>query len=195
MRLASLTRALAGAVLALPLLGAAPAAQAAPEPAAAGAATVRVLRYDASGAAEFLGVVDRGAQIWNASVTGVRLEPGRPADFTVTADGGWPRAQVTGLGRGRIWMGRQAVREGHDPTRIAAHEIGHILGLPDRRTGRCRDLMSGASAGAGCTNPYPNAREAGEVERTFEGARSPAVRLLADVVPAARGAAVRWSVR
>ena len=66
-------------------------------------------------------------------------------------------------------MGRQAVVEGHNPTRIAAHEIGHILGLPDRRTGLCQDLMSGASAGTSCTNAYPNPRERAAVEANFAG--------------------------
>ncbi|MEK8105894.1 snapalysin family zinc-dependent metalloprotease [Micromonospora sp. M12] len=43
-------------------------------------------------------------------------------------------------------MGRTAVNQGYDRTRIATHEVGHILGLPDRRTGLCTDLMSGSSA-------------------------------------------------
>jgi snapalysin len=64
-------------------------------------------------------------------------------------------------------MGRQAVNEGHDTVRISAHEFGHLLGLPDRRTGLCTDLMSGASAGTSCKNPNPNAKEKAEVEANF----------------------------
>ncbi|MEV4225339.1 snapalysin family zinc-dependent metalloprotease [Nonomuraea sp. ATR24] len=134
------------------------------------AQAVTVLRYDASRAAEFRGVVDQAAQIWNSSVTNVRLEPGTPAHFIVYADNGWPRAMPTSLGRGYVWMGRQATAQGHNALRIATHEIGHILGLPDRRTGRCTDLMSGASAGTSCTNPYPNAAEKAEVNGNFAGA-------------------------
>lgn len=164
--------------------GAASAGPGGPAPAA-----VRTLRYDASRAAEFRGVVDQAAQVWNSSVRNVQLQPGSPADFIVLADNGWPRAQPTSLGRGRVWMGRQAVNEGHNPLRIAAHEIGHILGLPDRRTGRCTDLMSGASAGTGCTNPRPSAAEAAEVERNFGGALSgaPAIvpgQVIIDFTPA-----------
>ncbi|MEV6982691.1 snapalysin family zinc-dependent metalloprotease [Sphaerisporangium sp. NPDC051017] len=77
------------------------------------AAAVRVLRYDASRAAEFRSVVDQAAQVWNASVTNVRLVAGTPADFVVLADNNWPRASVTGLGRGTIWMGRQATSQGY----------------------------------------------------------------------------------
>jgi snapalysin len=67
-------------------------------------------------------------------------------------------------------MGRQAVAQGHSPARIAAHELGHILGLPDRRTGLCTDLMSGSSAPPSCRNAFPNAAEAAEVNRLFAGA-------------------------
>ncbi|NRQ37628.1 snapalysin family zinc-dependent metalloprotease [Nonomuraea sp. NN258] len=136
---------------------------------------VRVLRYDASRAAEFRGAVDQAAQIWNSSVVNVRLVPGTPAHFVVYADNGWPRALPTGLGRGTVWIGRQATAQGHNALRISTHEIGHILGLPDRRTGRCSDLMSGASAGVSCTNPYPNAAERAEVDRNFAGG-APAVK-------------------
>jgi snapalysin len=167
----------AAAVVSAQLAGAGPAG-AAP----AGTAAARVLYYDASRAAEFVGAVNQGAANWNASVANVRLEPvpaGRRANITVIADNGWPRAQVTSLGNGRIYMGRQAVQQGHYPPRIAAHEFGHILGLPDRRTGLCTDLMSGSSAPASCRNAFPNAAEAARVDRLFAGAAT--VRIPANV--------------
>ncbi|MDH2428986.1 snapalysin family zinc-dependent metalloprotease [Sphaerisporangium sp. TRM90804] len=136
---------------------------------AASASAARVLRYDASRAAEFRSVVDQAAQVWNASVTNVRLVAGTPADFVVLADNGWPRARVTSLGRGTIWMGREATAQGYYPLRIATHEIGHILGLPDRRTGRCTDLMSGSSAPVSCTNANPSSAERSEVNANFAG--------------------------
>jgi hypothetical protein len=136
---------------------------------------VRTIRYDASSAAEFRSAVDEGARIWNEHVSNVRFVAGTPADVVVTADDGWPRTQPAGLGRGTVWMGRQAVQEGHYPVRIAAHELGHILGLPDRRTGLCTDLMSGASAGTSCRNPNPNAAEIAEVERNFQNGRGAVV--------------------
>ncbi|MEU7914283.1 snapalysin family zinc-dependent metalloprotease [Microbispora bryophytorum] len=132
-------------------------------------AAVRVLRYDASRAAEFRTVMDQAAQVWNARVVNVRLVAGTPADFVVLADDGWPRTSVTRLGRGTIWMGREAVADGYYPLRIATHEIGHILGLPDRRTGRCTDLMSGHSAPVSCTNANPSAAERSEVDANFAG--------------------------
>ncbi|MEV6598203.1 snapalysin family zinc-dependent metalloprotease [Actinoplanes sp. NPDC051346] len=142
------------------------------EPAAAEAAAPRVLYYDASQAREFVSVVHQGAQIWNSRVVNVRLEPvpaGRTPNIRVYADNGWPRAYTTSLGNGRWYMGREAVNDGYYPPRIAAHEFGHLLGLPDRRTGLCSDLMSGSSAPVSCTNAYPSAAEAAAVDRNFGG--------------------------
>jgi snapalysin len=150
---------------------------ASPAAAATELAAPRILTYDASRAAEFVAVVHQGANVWNSHVANVKLQPvraGARANIIVTADNGWPRALTTTLGNGRWIMGRTAVRDGHSPPRIAAHEFGHLLGLPDRRTGRCTDLMSGASAGTSCTNPNPNAAEIREVERNFARGATPA---------------------
>ncbi|WP_229071026.1 snapalysin family zinc-dependent metalloprotease [Actinoplanes sp. DH11] len=138
--------------------------------AAPASAAPRILYYDASQAQEFRSVVDQGAQIWNSRVANVRLQPvtaGRTPNIRVYADNGWPRAITTSLGNGRWYMGRQAVNQGYYQPRIAAHEFGHLLGLPDRRTGLCADLMSGSSAPVSCTNPNPNSREASTVNANF----------------------------
>lgn len=148
-------------------------------------AAARILYYDASGAGEFVNVVHQGAANWNASVTNVRLErwaSGRPRNIVVTVDNGWPRAQVTSLGNGRIWMGRQAVQQGYYPPRISTHEFGHILGLPDRRTGLCADLMSGSSAPISCRNAFPNATEAATVNRRFAGTAAATVTVERELV-------------
>jgi snapalysin len=135
-------------------------------------AAPRTLYYNSAGAAEFVAAVDAGANVWNTQLPNtvklVKRNSGS-VNITIVADNGWPRAQTTSLGNGRVWMGRQAVNEGHNTTRIAAHELGHILGLPDRRTGLCTDLMSGASAGTSCTNANPNAAEKAQVVRNFGG--------------------------
>ncbi|GGM23835.1 hypothetical protein GCM10011608_05760 [Micromonospora sonchi] len=139
---------------------------------ATGASAARTVYYDASRAGEFRTNFDQAAQIWNSRVSNVRLVPGTPASVTILVDDGWPRAQVTGLGSGRIWMGWQAVNQGYHRTRIASHELGHILGLPDRRTGLCTDLMSGSSAPVSCTNANPSSAEASRVNQLFAGSRS-----------------------
>ncbi|MFE3247575.1 snapalysin family zinc-dependent metalloprotease [Streptomyces sp. NPDC059209] len=151
-------------------------AVAAPTTDADGALAARVVTYDASGSAEFRSAVDRGAAIWNESVDAVELRPvasGQSANIRVLADNGWPRALTTSLGNGTVWIGRQAVNEGHNTIRISSHELGHILGLPDRKPGPCTSLMSGSSAGTSCTNAYPNAVEKAEVEGNFGGRFSP----------------------
>lgn len=160
LRRLSTAAALAAVVIAAVQLAVAAPAQAAP----------RVVYYDASRAAEFVAVINQGAQNWNSRVANVRLLPapaGQRANITVYADNGWPRAYTTSLGNGYWYMGRQAVNQGYNRPRIAAHEFGHLLGLPDRRTGLCGDLMSGSSAPVSCANANPNSREAAEVNDNF----------------------------
>jgi snapalysin len=135
-------------------------------------AAARVLTYDTSAAGEFVSAVHQGANAWNASVSNVRLVPvqaGQQANIRVIADNGWPRALRTSLGNGTVYMGRQAVNQGYNTIRIASHELGHILGLPDIKPGPCSSLMSGSTAGVSCTNPYPDSRERSTVEWYFAG--------------------------
>ncbi|MBQ1074249.1 snapalysin family zinc-dependent metalloprotease [Micromonospora sp. C31] len=134
-----------------------------------GVSAARTVYYDASRAGEFRTNFDQAAAIWNSQVSNVRLVARTPGNVTIYVDSGWPRAQVSGLGSGRVWMGWTAVNQGYDRTRIATHEIGHILGLPDRRTGLCSDLMSGSSAPVSCRNAYPSAAEASRVNQLFAG--------------------------
>ena len=138
----------------------------------------RVLTYDARAAAEFRAAVDRGAAIWNAGVDGVELRPagaGQRADIRIVTDDGWPRSLPDSLGQGTVYIGRQAIDQGHSTVRVTAHELGHMLGLPDRKPGPCSSLMSGASAGTSCTNAYPSAAEKAQVEKNFAGARTGAL--------------------
>ncbi|MFG2679754.1 snapalysin family zinc-dependent metalloprotease [Streptomyces sp. NPDC048392] len=174
MHVRTLTSGFAAVLLAsLPVLSGQALAADPPGDIAAALAAARVLTYDASGSAEFRSAVDRGAAIWNESVDGAELRPaaaGQRANIRILADDGWPRALTTSLGNGTVWIGRQAVNEGYDTVRISSHELGHILGLPDRKPGPCSSLMSGSSAGVPCTKPYPNTAEKAEVEDNFTGA-------------------------
>ena len=164
--------ALSAAALASVALSAGGTAQAAPLPGATTAA-VTTITYDDSAAAEFKTSVAQGIAALNSRVTNVRVvkaAAGTTANVRVIADNGWPRATLGPVrpgGRGTVYMGRQAVQQGYYPPRIASHEFGHILGLPDRRTGLCSDLMSGSSAPTSCTNAYPNATEAARINSNY----------------------------
>ena len=153
-----------GLAFLVPALAAAPASAAAP-------AAVRTIYYDASGAQEFRAAVDQGAAAWNAAVPAIALRPatGSRATIRVYADNGWPRTYPGGFGRATIYMGREAVDDGFYPPRIAAHELGHALGLPDNRNGRCDYLMSGHSSPVSCTSTTPHATEAAQVSRNAGG--------------------------
>ncbi|MEV4316211.1 snapalysin family zinc-dependent metalloprotease [Actinocrispum sp. NPDC049592] len=128
---------------------------------------VRTIYYDASQAQEFRAAVDEGAAAWNAAVPTIQLKPatGSTATVKVYADNGWPRTYPGGFGRGTVYMGREAVSDGFYPPRIAAHELGHILGLPDNRNGRCDYLMSGHSSPTSCKSTTPHPTEAAQVRR------------------------------
>ena len=76
---------------------------------------------------------------------------------TIEAYSGWPETEPDSPGAGTVYLGEEAVSEGYDRTRITAHELGHILGLPDNYNGDCSILMSGHSAGTSCTNAKPGA--------------------------------------
>ncbi|MEV0187104.1 snapalysin family zinc-dependent metalloprotease [Kitasatospora purpeofusca] len=156
----------------------APTAQAAPGQAAGaptGASAVTTLRYDATRAPGWEAAVTAGVASWNSNARNVKLVPAQPgtrAEIQIVATSGWPQATLGPVrpgGQARVELGSQAVTEGHDRTRIAAHEIGHTLGLPDTKPGPCSQLMSGSSAGTSCKNAVPDATERARVDSAYAG--------------------------
>ncbi|MFB8076730.1 snapalysin family zinc-dependent metalloprotease [Streptomyces sp. NPDC056013] len=153
-------------------------ANAAPTPAAepsatASAAAVVTLRYDDSRAGGWEAAIAAGVASWNANVDNVKLveaAPGTRAEIVIVATTGWPQATLGPVRPGRqvrVELGSQAVSQGYDKTRIAAHELGHSLGLPDTKPGPCSQLMSGSSAGTACVNAIPNTAEQARVESAY----------------------------
>ncbi|WP_037843240.1 snapalysin family zinc-dependent metalloprotease [Streptomyces sp. NRRL F-6628] len=164
----------AGAAAAL-TLATATAAYATPAPAPDLTAAAVTLRYDDSRAAGWEAAIAAGVANWNASVSNVQLveaAPGTRAEIQIIATSGWPQATLGPVrpgGTARVELGSQAVTEGHDKTRIAAHELGHSLGLPDTKPGPCSQLMSGSTGGTTCKNATPNATERARVQSLYAG--------------------------
>ncbi|MFF5973948.1 snapalysin family zinc-dependent metalloprotease [Streptomyces sp. NPDC012769] len=168
----------AAAVL-LTVVPAANAVSASASPSAAttakSASAVVTLRYDASRAGGWEAAIEAGVASWNGNVDNVKLvkaAPGTRAEIQIVATTGWPQATLGPVrpgGRVRVELGSQAVAQGYDKTRIAAHELGHSLGLPDTKPGPCSQLMSGSSAGTSCRNPVPDAAEQARVETAYAG--------------------------
>ncbi|WP_069884309.1 snapalysin family zinc-dependent metalloprotease [Streptomyces luteocolor] len=140
------------------------------------ASAVVTLRYDDSQARGWEAAIAAGVASWNANVDNVKLveaQPGTRAEIQIVATSGWPQATIGPVrpgGRGRVELGSQAVTQGYDKTRIAAHEIGHNLGLPDTKPGPCSQLMSGSTAGTACRNAVPDAAEQARVESAYANA-------------------------
>ncbi|HEY2698349.1 MAG TPA: snapalysin family zinc-dependent metalloprotease [Pseudonocardiaceae bacterium] len=165
----SSTRMLAGAaLLALPLLGL-PALSASAAPAAPRAVTTVYYQNEASSA--WSSAVTTAIANWNGALHNVKFAQGNSGNSTVTIDSysGWPETEPDSPGAGTVDLGEEAVTEGYDRTRITAHELGHILGLPDNYDGDCSILMSGHSAGTACTNAEPGPSEVSQVDQIFAG--------------------------
>ncbi|TVT18965.1 snapalysin family zinc-dependent metalloprotease [Amycolatopsis acidiphila] len=137
--------------------------------ASADAAGVTTLYYSSAGAPDYLTQIDQAATNWNAAVSDVRLVKGGSATivFHETDDGQGSYTSTDGHGHGQVYIDRQQVEEGFAPTRIAAHELGHNLGLPDDYTGPCSEIMSGHGPGTSCTNAVPDAAEAAQVQQNW----------------------------
>ncbi|MFF2351692.1 snapalysin [Kitasatospora sp. NPDC058115] len=121
--------------------------------------------YDASNAPSFAAQIAQSAQIWNGSVSNVRLQEGGNADFAYyegdDPDNG-SYASTDGHGNGYIFLDYTQNQQ-YASLRVTAHETGHVLGLPDHYSGPCSELMSGGGPGPSCTNPYPNSTERSRV--------------------------------
>src|SRR3569833_4701929 len=155
-----------GRIVALATAGAAARGRGLAVAPGASAAAVTTLYYSSSGAPDYLAQIDQGAANWIAAVTDVKLVK-RSAGATITfheIHSGGSYTNTNGHGRGDIYLDTSQVAEGYDPTRIAAHELGHNLGLPDHYSGPCTELMSGHGPGTSCTNAHPDATEAAKVQ-------------------------------
>ncbi|MEU0375368.1 snapalysin [Streptomyces sp. NPDC006283] len=132
-----------------------------------GAQAVTVV-YNASNAPSFRSQISSSTQIWNSSVSNVRLVEGSGADFSYY-EGNDPRgsyASTDGHGRGYIFLDYRQNQQ-YNSTRVTAHETGHVLGLPDHYSGPCSELMSGGGPGTSCQNAYPNSQERARVNQLW----------------------------
>ncbi|MFF2510187.1 snapalysin [Streptomyces sp. NPDC058086] len=125
--------------------------------------------YNASQAPSFRSQISSAASIWNSSESNVKLqEASSGADFSYY-EGNDPRgsyASTNGHGSGYVFLDYTQSQQ-YDSVRVATHETGHVLGLPDDYGGPCSELMSGGSAGPSCTNRYPNATERSRVDQLW----------------------------
>ncbi|MEU8489631.1 snapalysin [Streptomyces sp. NPDC048641] len=125
--------------------------------------------YNASQAPSFRSQISSAASIWNSSESNVKLQAtSSGADFSYR-EGNDPEgsyASTNGHGNGYIFLDYTESRQ-NDSIRVATHETGHVLGLPDHYSGPCSELMSGGGPGPACTNRYPNTTERSRVDQLW----------------------------
>ncbi|WDZ84779.1 snapalysin family zinc-dependent metalloprotease [Micromonospora cathayae] len=139
-----------------------------PSTASADVVATATVCYNTSQAGPYAGVADQAAGIWNAYTNNVDMSKCGSNLMIYYTTGGGSYAVRRSLGNGYVVIDTQQAAQ-YSVLRIMTHEIGHILGLPDNYNGQCYLLMSGGSAGTGCTNPYPYTTEAQQVDRNFGG--------------------------
>ncbi|GHB47859.1 hypothetical protein GCM10010347_17040 [Streptomyces cirratus] len=125
--------------------------------------------YNTRNAPSFRTVIARSTQIWNGSVSNVKLQEvssGGNFSYYEGNDSRGSYASTDGHGRGYIFLD-YAQNQQYNSTRVTAHETGHVLGLPDHYSGPCSELMSGGGPGTSCTNPNPNAAERSRVNQLW----------------------------
>jgi len=134
--------------------------------AVAAPAAVTTVYYDTSGAPTFRDVINAGAANWNRAVSNVQLRESSSGASLRYEEGNDPQgsyAETDGHGSGKIFIDYTQANQ-YDQTRIAAHETGHALGLPDHYQGPCSELMSGGGPGPSCHNSNPDANESAKVQ-------------------------------
>ncbi|MFF0743868.1 snapalysin [Streptomyces sp. NPDC004111] len=130
---------------------------------------VVTVRYNASSAPTFRTQIARSTQIWNSSVTNVKLQEstsGASFSYREGNDSRGSYASTDGHGRGYIFLDYRQNQQ-YNSTRVTAHETGHVLGLPDHYSGPCSELMSGGGPGTSCQNANPNAQERARVNQLW----------------------------
>ncbi len=125
--------------------------------------------YNTRNAPSFRTQIARSTQIWNSSVTNVKLQEVSSGGNFAYYEGNDSRgsyASTNGHGQGYIFLDYRQNQQ-YNSTRVTSHETGHVLGLPDHYSGPCSELMSGGGPGTSCQNATPNSAERSRVNQLW----------------------------
>ncbi|MFG2298739.1 snapalysin [Streptomyces sp. NPDC048603] len=143
---------------------------AAQERAAKPGALAVTVTYNTRNAPSFRTQIARSTQIWNSSVSNVKLQEvssGGHFSYREGNDSRGSYASTDGHGRGYIFLDYRQNQQ-YNSTRVTSHETGHVLGLPDHYSGPCSELMSGGGPGTSCQNATPNSAERARVDYLWQ---------------------------
>lgn len=137
-------------------------------PAGAAAPAPKVIPIDLLLAGSYTDAAREAITIWNQAVPTIKfVEQNTPAALRVqeykTTRGTQSHVAPKGLGVGFVYL-EVGDAQKYKPSRIVAHELGHMLVLNDYGPGPCSKLMTGGNAGGDCQNDHPDAQEIAEVE-------------------------------
>lgn len=154
-------------------------------PAAAAAPAVVTITYDLSAAPDYASVIREGISHWNSALHNVQFSEASGGAMLTYHEGDFQEGsyyQGDSHGRGDVYIDNTQAQQ-YDQVRIAAHETGHDLGLPDDYQGPCSELMSGGGPGPSCTNSNPDSDEIARADANFaDGLRAEAHRRSVTIV-------------
>ncbi|AGL16804.1 snapalysin family zinc-dependent metalloprotease [Actinoplanes sp. N902-109] len=143
-------------------------------PARAADESPEVIAVDLLLAGDWTTAAREAMRIWNDAVPAIKfVEQATEAPLRVkaytTATGTSSHVYISGAGQGWVYL-ENGDAQRYQPTRIVAHELGHMLSLNDigSTDQSCAKLMSGATAGPDCRDDHPDAAEIAEVTAFFE---------------------------
>ncbi|GAA1973285.1 snapalysin family zinc-dependent metalloprotease [Amycolatopsis minnesotensis] len=142
---------------------------------AAPAINATTITYNLTGAPNYASAIRTGVSRWGTLRNVKFQETTGRANLTYRQGNYSGGSYYTGNGHGtgNIYLDIRQMGQ-YDHVRVAAHETGHDLGLPDHYSGPCSELMSGGGPGPSCTNSYPNANEVARADANFRFAATEA---------------------
>lgn len=130
----------------------------------------KTITYDVTNAPRWAAVIRQAAELWNSELCNVKFQELDSTDaYLGIFEEPSGMSHVNALRGYLMWLSDDQIRVNPwSATRVAKHEMGHILGLPDNYNGDCSLLMSGGSAGPWCTSTNATSWEINTIDGLWQ---------------------------